>query len=502
MGGTPNIAGMIADPDFQGLSPADKRAALGKVTGDQSFASLNDGETMQFISRFQKPQAQTSQLINPAAQAKQQLMAQAPGLTRDTGRYPTGVDVARDQASAQAQSGLAAMMGAPDVSRVTPEQAKTGIGTGLLAGSAMVAPVATATGVLGAAAGQKGFETGAWKLGASPGAAEMWGTTGGIVGGLVGGEAGSRLQGPIADIGKGISRQVGRLFGETPERIAELKALPQTEEAIRQRVVQTEANSRAAFKAAYPPIDAAAVDVSATRNLAKQAIDKLPDLGQAVPRPLPAVAQAQNMLTAETGDIGSTMKMLTEGGDTMPFRQAQELRSALNNFIARSGGRLPAVTYNAMKSVADSITDGLKSTATREGVLEQFNAAEGLFRQHAADFWNRGAPLKPFLQTQPNATGQTLNKFTQTATQSRAFDALNRRGVPIDDLKGLLGKGTKALKADIRDAATVRNLGEGTLNEQVATKTRKAALEIALKGGASLTGLGGLYQALKHIAKP
>ena len=55
MGGTPNVAGMIADPDFQGLSPADKRAALGKLTGDNSFASLNDGETMQFISRFQKP---------------------------------------------------------------------------------------------------------------------------------------------------------------------------------------------------------------------------------------------------------------------------------------------------------------------------------------------------------------------------------------------------------------------------------------------------------------
>src|SRR5947208_17021205 len=64
MGGTPNIAGMIADPDFQGHSPADKPAALGKVTGDNSFASLNDGETMQFISRFQKP------IPDAAAQAK------------------------------------------------------------------------------------------------------------------------------------------------------------------------------------------------------------------------------------------------------------------------------------------------------------------------------------------------------------------------------------------------------------------------------------------------
>jgi hypothetical protein len=62
MGNTPNVAGMVADPDFQGLAPADKRAALGKLTGDKSFAGLNDGETMQFVSRFQKPaQAQPAQ---------------------------------------------------------------------------------------------------------------------------------------------------------------------------------------------------------------------------------------------------------------------------------------------------------------------------------------------------------------------------------------------------------------------------------------------------------
>src|SRR6184192_4118916 len=178
MGGTPNIAGMIADPDFQGLSPADKRAALGKVTGDNSFASLNDGETMQFISRFQKPtQKQTPQhqlgLPDPAAQAKQQMMARAPGLTRDTGLYPQSMDVAGDRQAAQTKSMLSGMTGTPDASYASPEQAKTGIAAGALAEGAMVAPMATAGGVAGATAGDYGLKNLASKMGASPGAAEM-----------------------------------------------------------------------------------------------------------------------------------------------------------------------------------------------------------------------------------------------------------------------------------------------------------------------------------------
>src|SRR5437764_11708778 len=196
MGGTPNVAGMIADPDFQGLSPADKRAALGKVTGDNSFASLNDGETMQFISRFQKPMTSPQQqlgLPDPAAQAKQQMMARAPGLTRDTGLYPQSMDVAGDRQAAQTKSMLSGMTGTPDASYASPEQAKSGIATGALAGSAMVAPMATAGGVAGATAGDYGLKNLASKMGASPGAAEMWGTTGGIVGGLAGGETGARI---------------------------------------------------------------------------------------------------------------------------------------------------------------------------------------------------------------------------------------------------------------------------------------------------------------------
>jgi hypothetical protein len=66
---TPNVSGMVADPDFQGLAPADKRAALGKLTGDTSFSALSDAETMQFVSRFTQPKQ--GQIPDATAQARQ-----------------------------------------------------------------------------------------------------------------------------------------------------------------------------------------------------------------------------------------------------------------------------------------------------------------------------------------------------------------------------------------------------------------------------------------------
>lgn len=46
-----DLAALIADQDFQGLPPADKRTALSRATGDQSISGLSDPDTMQFVSR-------------------------------------------------------------------------------------------------------------------------------------------------------------------------------------------------------------------------------------------------------------------------------------------------------------------------------------------------------------------------------------------------------------------------------------------------------------------
>lgn len=47
---------MASDPDFLGLSPADKRDTLSKATGDPSFANLTDADTMDMVSKMRGPQ--------------------------------------------------------------------------------------------------------------------------------------------------------------------------------------------------------------------------------------------------------------------------------------------------------------------------------------------------------------------------------------------------------------------------------------------------------------
>src|SRR6185437_6782624 len=48
----PNVNGMVNDPEFIKLSPADQRQALFSLTGDQSFSGLSDGDTLQFVSKM------------------------------------------------------------------------------------------------------------------------------------------------------------------------------------------------------------------------------------------------------------------------------------------------------------------------------------------------------------------------------------------------------------------------------------------------------------------
>lgn len=52
MAGKPNVAGMVSDPDFLGLSPADQRNALTRLTGDSAFSQLSDGDTLSFVSKM------------------------------------------------------------------------------------------------------------------------------------------------------------------------------------------------------------------------------------------------------------------------------------------------------------------------------------------------------------------------------------------------------------------------------------------------------------------
>lgn len=167
-----------------------------------------DGSTPEMIAQAMGVKPPTPEgnsiaaLPNPAMQARTSLLRSSPLSRGVEGLYP-GTETDRESAErnvAQFKSAVAGITGLPDTSSVTPEQARTGLTTGALAGGVIAAPVATAVGLAGGAVGGTAFKKGAELAGASPEAAEMWGTTGGIVGGLAGGEAGTRLNARLQNL--------------------------------------------------------------------------------------------------------------------------------------------------------------------------------------------------------------------------------------------------------------------------------------------------------------
>lgn len=167
-----------------------------------------DGSTPEMIARtlgVKPPTAEANSIAalpNAAMQARTSLLRSS-SLSRGVeGLYPgtTGDRETAERDAAHVKSAVAGVTGIPDTSSVTPDQAKKGLTAGALAGGAIVAPVATAVGLAGGAVGEVGFKKGAEAVGASPAAADMWGTTGGIIGGLAGGEAGTRLNARLANL--------------------------------------------------------------------------------------------------------------------------------------------------------------------------------------------------------------------------------------------------------------------------------------------------------------
>lgn len=316
------------------------------------------------------------------------------------------------------------------------------------------------------------------------------------------GNVGEGIGEGVGKVSSAIGKQIAKLSGETPERIAALKALPQQEAAINQRISQAEVQSRTAFKAAYPKIDESPVNLQETRTVAQQAAEQLKaypsprTLSQVSDIPMPTEGQVARQIAPETWHPETILDRLGKF-DNVPFREAQQYRTAIEQYISKS--RPPAAVYNALKNVSNSLESGLEQTAAREGVLPQYQNANAMFKQHAADFWNKGAPLKPFANIPPDATGATVNKFLQTAQQGRALEALERRLGPQPDLRAILAKGSKAVKVDFRDAATLKNLGEPVLNKQVATVNQAKALKY---GAAGLGISGGLYELLRGLRSP
>lgn len=180
-----------------------------RVTDEQGTVHVfPDGSTPEMIAKalnVEPPSAEASSIAslpNPAMEARTALLRSSK-LTRGVlGLYPGAAEdqLAKERENAQLKGTLSGLMGLPNTSYITPEQAKTGIAVGGLAAGGMSAPIATATGLVGGVTGDALFKKTAKMAGASEGEAEMWGTTGGIIGGLYGGEAGNVLSGKIAKL--------------------------------------------------------------------------------------------------------------------------------------------------------------------------------------------------------------------------------------------------------------------------------------------------------------
>src|SRR5258708_21478600 len=99
-----------------------------------------------------------------------------------------------------------------------------------------------------------------------------------------------------------------------------------------------------------------------------------------------------------------------------------------------------------------------------------------MLKHHAADFWNKGAPLKSILNTPAEATGATFNKFMQAANRGRITEVLERRGIPTAEIKNTLMRGDSTLTKDLEDAARLKQLGETTFNVQAAETNRAKQL--------------------------
>lgn len=463
------------------------------------------------IPKEQWPAAQAQGFtMSPTEQAQQQMISQGKSLMQPSwwgGAHGTTEQEATIQKLLPQVPGRVA-----DIRKGALEIGGSMLGAGAVAegGAGLLPAVLRSFGSGGGAA--IGNVTGAAISGQKPSASEAL-KSGGLF------TAGTLLGEGIEGIRAYGLKQIAKLSGETPERIAELRALPPTEQAIASRINQAEETSRAAFKDAYPPIAAAPVNLGSTRAIAKQAAEKIVAnpvpgvLEQVRDIPLPTEAQAARQIAPEIWHPNEILDRLMQFHN-IPFRDAQLYRTAIERFISRAGGKLPSEVYAQLKAVSGSLGDGLRATAKQEGVLQQFLKAEGMFKQHAADFWNKGAPLKDYLPLQkggkivPGQDGTLLNRFIQVANQGRALQALERLGVPTQDLRAILAKGADTVRADISDAATLKNLGQGVIDQRAAAAVREALKRNvaipAVKAGAGAVGAGAaagagyaLYKGLK-----
>lgn len=339
------------------------------------------------------------------------------------------------------------------------------------AGAFAVGPATTGMGVLGTAATEAaGAGAGAGVVSAISGnstgdVAKDAATNAALAGGgsLAMGtalKAGRTLIGPFLK-SAAVPASDAALSAGIAGRADSLREMAQAEEGVRRSIAAAPRAIRANVLAkAYPKIQTP-VDIYPAASEAIQGGNAIPALRktQAIGRD---IANIQKTLSGQIDAAGAEQGLLNEAGSQMPidpqhlddigqtlqdlanrkqitFGQAQNLRSAMGRMLASGQGyKLPGDVYTSVKNVNTLLDGSMRNTAAAEGKLAQWDAAQKIYKQFMADFYNQGAPLKSVVRLQPGMTGKTFGTLTKDENSVRAVAAMRRWG--MDDEADALSK--------------------------------------------------------------
>lgn len=200
----------------------------------------------------------------------------------------------------------------------------------------------------------------------------------------------------------------------------------------------------------------------------------------------------------------------------IPWRQAQQVYSAMGRAIARGEGNLPDKTYHALTGIQDMIDDSMRAAARAEGKEGQFLQARDVARQFNEDFMHRDSPLRELMNAQPGEHSKVLkaaladpDKRIGITKALLRWEKLTGRDLGSKDIDRLVTKwrDPTELNRRIQEAARLEQLiatqgkaaGTESFSASEAKATRKVAGKAALKIGVTGAGAGAAYGLGRYI---
>lgn len=320
--------------------------------------------------------------------------------------------------------------------------------------------------------------------------------------------------GKALEYGGGLAtKAAGKLLGKiSPERLADLSALPEKAKQFQQSAWKAVNNAREMITKAYPDVKVP-VDVSQAASISRQALQDIlyrPEkeaaefelLGKMGKIPRPVGDLPEGLLPKNLADA---LKALDASPVTTSFENAQRLNTALNEAIEGNRGKLTSDLYHSLKATQASMQTALREAAKADNKLPEYLAANKKFARYMNDFFNPGAPLKKVLKSQPDQFVIHFNELMNPAKRAGITEALERYGVSTADIKAVLERGDTKLKADIKDAARLKQLGPAALQRMSSSAAKEQLKQEAIKRGIQLAlgaGAYGLYKKGQSMMAP